>query len=191
MFATTREVQISQLEKLRANRGWYFVIGLAMVILGLAAIGTPLVATLAISTLVGWILVIGGVIHAVHAFRSHDGSGMLFNLLVSALFVILGGWMLVNPVEGALTLTLILAGFFIAEGVLKTAAGVQLRPTQGWVWMFFSGVGSLLVGIVIWSGWPGTSLWVIGLLLGIDLLIGGWSTIMLALAAGKLKDSPV
>jgi uncharacterized membrane protein HdeD (DUF308 family) len=171
------------MEVLSRNWGWLLALGILMIALGVFAVGAPGVATVAVQLVLGWILVIGGIGQGIHAFMVKGWGGFLLQLLSAALYLLVGVLLLVNPVEGALALTFILAVFLIVEGVFKLVMALRVRPHRGWGWLMASGILSLILGLLIWSEWPVAGLWVIGLLVGIQLLFTGWSLVMLALAA--------
>jgi uncharacterized membrane protein HdeD (DUF308 family) len=171
------------MEVLSRNWGWLLALGILMIILGVIAIGEPVVATIAVQIVLGWLLVIGGIAEGIHAFMAKDWRGFLLQLLSAILYVVVGIVLLVNPLLGAAALTLVLAVFLIVEGIFKIIMAVRVRDHRGWGWLLASGILSLILGVLIWSQWPGTADWVIGLLVGIQLLFTGWALVMLALAA--------
>jgi uncharacterized membrane protein HdeD (DUF308 family) len=109
--------------------------------------------------------------------------GFLLELLSAILYLVVGVLLLVNPVAGALALTVVLAVFLIVEGIFKFIMALRVRDHRGWGWLLASGILSAILGVLIWAQWPASGLWVIGLLVGIQLLFTGWSLVMLALAA--------
>lgn len=169
--------QISQepddLEVLREYKGWFFGLGIALIILGIAAISLPMFAAFAIDVIVGAILVVGGVVHVGHAFMSRKWKGSLLGLLVGALYLVAGVIMLVHPLEGVLTLTLLLAAFFIVDGLFNIGLAFKLKPIYGWFWPLLNGALSLVLAGLIWSEWPSSAAWAIGLLVGIDIIFSG------------------
>ena len=171
------------MEALSRNWGWLLAVGILMIILGVFAIGAPVVATIAVQLMLGWILVLGGIAQGIHAFMVQGWGGFLLELLSALLYLVIGLLLLVNPVEGALALTIVLAVFLIVEGIFKIVMAWRVRDHQGWGWLLASGILSLILGLLIWAEWPSSALWVIGLLVGIQLLFTGWSLVMLALAA--------
>ena len=171
------------MEALSRNWGWLLALGILMIILGVFAIGTPVVATIAFQVMLGWLLVIGGIAEAIHAFMAQNWRGFLFELLSAILYVVVGGLLLFNPLLGAAALTLLLAVFLVVEGIFKIVMALRVRDHRGWGWLLASGILSLILGAMIWAQWPASGLWVIGLLVGIQLLFTGWSLVMLALAA--------
>ena len=176
------------MEVLSRNWGWLLALGILMIILGVFAIAAPVVATLAVQIALGWILVVGGIAQGVHAFMVRSWGGFLLQLLSAALYLLIGILLLVNPVEGALALTFVLAVFLIVEGAFRIFLALRLRDHRGWGWILTSGLLSLVLGVLIWAEWPVAGLWVIGLLVGIQLLFTGWSLVMLALGARAYRD---
>jgi uncharacterized membrane protein HdeD (DUF308 family) len=171
------------METLSRNWGWLLALGILMIILGAFAIAAPYGATLAVQFALGWILVIGGIAEAIHAFMARGWGGFLLELLSAILYLVVGVLLLTNPVGGALALTIVLAVFLIVEGIFKIMMAMRVRDHRGWGWLLASGVLSVILGVLIWAEWPASGLWVIGLLVGIQLLFTGWSLVMLALAA--------
>jgi uncharacterized membrane protein HdeD (DUF308 family) len=170
--------------------GWMMVLGIFMILLGLIAIGTPWVAALAIDFLVGWLLVVGGLAHLLDAFQSRKWGGFFLELLTGALYLIMGIVLLMHPLRGVLTLTMLLGIFFLIEGIFKIVLAIELRKIWSWGWMLMNGILALVLGGLIWNQWPSSSAWAIGLLVGIDLLFGGWTMIILSLAARQPTPEP-
>jgi uncharacterized membrane protein HdeD (DUF308 family) len=171
------------MEVLSKNWGWLLAFGILMIILGVIAIGTPAVATIAVQIMLGWLLIIGGIAEGIHAFMAQGWRGFLLELLSAILYLVVGVLLLVNPVAGALALTVVLAVFLIVEGIFKIIMALRVRDHRGWGWLLASGILSAILGVLIWAQWPASGLWVIGLLVGIQLLFTGWALVMLALAA--------
>lgn len=160
--------------------------GIALIVLGSIAIIVPAVFSLAITVLIGVLLLIGGAVRLWRCLRGGDSGSHLWHILAAVLAVIAGVLLLVNPAEGVLTLTVILIALFLAEGVIKSIGAIGMRPASGWLWMLISGLVDIVLGIVLWSGFPGSGMWAIGLLVGISLLFTGWTAVMLA---GALRRS--
>ena len=165
------------------NWGWLLALGIGLIALGLLDIAVPMIATLAIGIFVGWLFLIGGVAQILPAFSARGWQGFALHLLGGALYVLVGGWMVFNPLLGALALTLMLAAFLLIQGIFQIALAWRIRPARGWGWPLASGVVTVLLAVLIYAGWPSSALWVIGLLVGIHLLMSGLSLTMLALAA--------
>ena len=165
------------------------VLGILFVVLGVLAVAVPNVATLAVETLVGVLLLFAGCAQLFHAFRPNRWQGFLWDLVGGGVFVLAGGLLLVYPLEGEITLTLVLVLALLAEGVFKLIASLRLRDQGGTGWMALSGLVTLGLGILIGVQWPSASDWVLGLLFGIDLIFGGWTLIMLSSAARRTAGS--
>lgn len=154
--------------------------GIALIVLGGVAIVVPAVFSLAITVLIGILLLVGGAVRLWRCLRGGDSGSHLWHVLAAALAVIAGILLLVNPAEGVLTLTVILIALFLAEGVSKGIAAIGMRPAPGWFWVLISGLVDIVLGVVLWLGLPGSALWAIGLLVGISLLFTGWTAVMLS-----------
>jgi uncharacterized membrane protein HdeD (DUF308 family) len=169
--------------------GWFLGLGIVMMIVGGLAIGAACIATLATVLLFGWLLVVGGVVQVVNAFLARCWRGFAAHLLVGLLQLIVGGIMVSEPLRAAAALTLILAVCFMVGGLLRIAVAV-LERFADWGWVLLNGLITWILGIAIWREWPESSLWVIGLFVGIDLLFNGWSWVMLGLMVKSLTAAP-
>lgn len=167
------------------NRTWFMILGILLIILGFVAIFFPFLSTIAAKIFFGWILLIGGVVQVVHAFSTQKWSAFFFDLLVGILYVFVGGWLAFFPLTGIITLTILLAATFVAQGILELVMAFKLRPMEGWVWVLIAGLLAAVVGIMIFMQLPSSAIWAIGLLTGINLLSSGWAYFFLALAAGR------
>jgi uncharacterized membrane protein HdeD (DUF308 family) len=171
-----------EIEILQENRGWFIALGVALIILGVLAIALPVAATLTVEIFIGWLLLFGGGFQLVHLLRSQSWRGAVLQILASVLYLGTGLLLLLYPLTGALTLTLVLGTFFLIEGSLKVIMAFRVRPTPRWGWLLFNGILSLALGWMIWIHWPATAAWAIGLLFGIDLIFSGWSMVMLVMS---------
>jgi uncharacterized membrane protein HdeD (DUF308 family) len=159
--------------RLRASSTHLFWVGLALTILGIAAIVFPILSTLAAALFVGWVFLISGVLLLIGSFSIH-GTGPFFGALLLGLFSIAAGTFLVfNPLEGAFGLTIFLAVIFLVQGAFELVFAFEMRPHHGWVWMLISGLASVFLGVVIAAGLPGTSLIALGIVMGINFLSSG------------------
>ena len=176
-----------ELNSVSERWGWFVALGILMVVLGVIAIGAPLATGIAINLLIGWLLIISGVAHGVHAFRATGWRGALLQVLCGLLYLGVGIMMVTNPVAGLLVLTMTVLAYFIVSGIFKIilAMLVDTLPQRGWVTV--SGILSLVLAIYVGSQFPSSALWVIGLLVGIEMMFSGWSFIMLALAARRVR----
>lgn len=158
----------------RRNPGWFIVLGIVFIILGIAAIGLPFIFTLAITLILGWVLLISGVAWIVHAFQSRHARRLWVNLIVGIIYAIAGITLLVQPLQGAITITLVLGILLVVQGILEIIATFQGRlegSPKGL--MLADGIVTLILGILIWNQWPFNVAWVLGLLFGINLLFSG------------------
>lgn len=175
---------------LRKNWGWLLALGIALVVLGAIALLDSVFVTVVSMILFGWVLLIAGIVEAVQAFR-HRGSGHLFlHVLNAVLSIVVGIMLLRNPLAGAVVMTLLLAAYFTVAGVFRIIAAAAMR-IPGWGWTLANGIITLILGILIWVHWPVAGLWIIGLFIGIDLIIVGWSQVMIAAAARALPREEV
>jgi uncharacterized membrane protein HdeD (DUF308 family) len=165
--------------------GCFLGLGIFLMLAGVAAVAFPLLSTIASKIALGWIFLAAGALMVVHAFSIRQWGGFLWNLLVGVLYLVAGGWLSFFPFTGIVTLTLLLAALFIAEGVLEVIMAVRVRPHEGWVWLLLSGLVAIAVGIMISAQLPSSATWAIGLLTGINLLMTGASFTALALAGRR------
>ncbi|MGA9575164.1 MAG: HdeD family acid-resistance protein [Lysobacterales bacterium] len=172
-------------DEVREHRNWFLVMGAVMVLLGLAAIVFPFIATLAVELSIGWILLISGAAGIAQAIRAARWKGFLFSLLSALLSLGIGVILLLYPLTGILSLTVLLATFFIIVGIFRILQAMSLRPHDHWGWLLTSGILALVLAALIIIQWPEAVAWVIGLLVGIDLIFNGWTLVMLANAARR------
>lgn len=179
------ELHLVGLSELRRKWGWFLALGICLILLGSIAIGSAVFFTLASVILFGWLLLVGGILEAVHAFWRKQWSGFFIDLLTGILYVVVGFMVVANPGATAITLTLLIAMFLMFGGVFRIVTAIILAY-QHRAWLLLHGVINLLLGIAIWRQWPLSGLWVIGLFIGIDMIFNGWSLVMLALMARKV-----
>jgi uncharacterized membrane protein HdeD (DUF308 family) len=168
--------------------GWFLALGVALIALGVMAISMPLVAAIAIELLIGWLLVAVGTVEMISAVGSQRGAGLFWSLLWGLVYLAVGVMLLADPLRGILTLTMLLAILLLAEGVFKIILAVQYRAMGNWGWTLFSGLLSMALGGLIWAQWPSDAAWIIGLLIGIDLIFGGWTMMILGMTAKRLPS---
>jgi len=165
----------------------FLIEGIVLCLLGLAAIVVPPIAGLVSTIFLGWLFLIAGVFGLLFTFRAKQTPGFWWSVLSAALAVVAGGFLLWNPLQGLVTLTYVLTAFFIADGIVTIALSIaHRRDLSGrWEWMLVNGVIDLILAGVIISGFPESFTWVLGLLVGIDMLFGGTSLIAMALDARR------
>jgi uncharacterized membrane protein HdeD (DUF308 family) len=176
------------IEEVRRRWGWFLVLGVLLVILGMVALGCSVSMTLVTMKFVGWLLIIGGALEALHAGWCKGWGGFFIELLTGLLYVVVGFMIVANPGYSALALTLLIAMFLTFGGMFRIVIALIMR-VPNWGWLLLHGAVNLVLGIAIWRQWPLSGLWVIGLFVGIDMLLNGWSLIMLSLAAKNLPQA--
>jgi uncharacterized membrane protein HdeD (DUF308 family) len=185
-MATTSSTQGSgPLRVVKKITGWYIVAAVLFIVLGLFAIIEPAVAGLAVALLVGWLLILGGVTHLIGAFKG-GAKQVIFQVLIGIIYLIGGFYCLTHPLLAIGTLTLLLAAVILVEGVLEIISYFRLKGEDASGWMLLNGIITLFLGGMIWLHWPSSSIWAIGILVGVNLLITGMTRLMFGLAARRL-----
>ena len=163
----------------------FLIEGIVLVILGLAAIALPPFAGLAVTVVLGWLFLFGGVVGLIATFSQKNAPGFWWSLISAAVAVLAGCILLSNPAGGVATLTYVLIAFFLIDGVIIIVMAFEHRRelTGRWEWMMLGGVMDLILAAIIIAGLPGTLAWALGLLVGIDLVFGGMSLIAMAMHA--------
>lgn len=169
--------------------GWFLALGIVLILVGIAAICFPLVSTIAAKFFLGWLFLIGGVFLIIHAFSAQGWGGFLWSLLIGVLYLIAGGYLAFFPLTGLLTLAILLAILFVAEGIMEIIMAFRVHPSDGRIWLLLSGIAALVVGVLIFLGLPSSAGWALGLLVGINLLFSGWSYVFLAMSGRKAKEA--
>lgn len=177
-------------DELRQGWGWLLFVGIVLVLLGTLALIAPLFATLATVLFYGWVLLFGGVAHAIAAFGVWRWGGFFLHVLAALIDIVLGILFLRHPDAGAVAITLLLAAGFMVGGLFRLIAAFSMR-FPNWGWTVLSGVITFAVGVLLWMKWPSDSLVVIGLFIGIQMLFYGWAAVMLALAARSLSKPTI
>ena len=172
-------------QAVRESRGLFIAAGVLLLIIGVGAIVFPFVSTISATLLIGAVLVIGGLVQVFHAFGAKGWGGFAWQLVIGLLEAVFGLILLAFPLAGVVALTIFLAAMFFVEGVVRSVFAFQMRPEGGWGWVLLSGIAAIVVGLLLWAELPGSALWAIGLLVGINFIMAGWSSIMLASAAAK------
>ena len=158
--------------------------GTLMIALGILAIALPVLTTLAVEILVGWLFLIGGVWRTASILRSPRMPGFGWSLATAIMAIAFGALLVFRPLAGMLTLTMLLVAFFMLEGIAKILFALDLRKhVSVWLWTLASGIVDLILAALIFSGWPATAAWAVGLLVGINMLFFGISLVMISLSA--------
>jgi len=186
-MATTASTDASQALAKSVRDHWllFLVEGIVLVALGLLAIVVPLVASLAATVFFGAILLVSGAVGLVATLRAHRAPAFSWSLLSAVLGIVTGALLLASPVSGTISLTVVLIAFLFVEGAVSIMFAIKHRSREsgGWAWVLASGIVDIGLGAILFAGLPGTALWALGLLIGINMLFGGWSLIAMALNA--------
>jgi uncharacterized membrane protein HdeD (DUF308 family) len=171
----------------RKITGWYIAATALFMVLGIFAIIEPAVAALAVSRLVGWLLVFGGLVYLIGACAGRGLKEVIFQLAIGIIYLIGGRYSLTHPHLAMATLTLLLGAVIMAGGVAEIVSYLRLKSADASGWMLFNGVIRFFLGGMIWFHWPSSSVWAIGILVGLTLLITGMTRLMFAFTARKLS----
>jgi len=159
--------------------------GVLLIIFGMLAISSPFLAAVAVNVMIAWLIVLAGVVHMMLAFRVHGAGNMIWKLLVGLAYLFFGGYLILHPVLGVASLTLMLASLFLIEGILSIILFFQMRSLGGSSWVLVDGIITLLLGLMIYMQWPSSSAWAIGTLVGVSMIVSGVTRVMLSLAVRK------
>jgi uncharacterized membrane protein HdeD (DUF308 family) len=184
-------LKASVANSLHAHWQLFLTEGIILFILGILAVVLPPVATIAVEVLVGWLLLMSGIVGLIATLRMRGAPGFWWSLVSAVLGIVAGIVLLRWPLSGALSLTLILTVFLVLEGLVSILYALEhKRELSGrWGAMLFSGVIDLFLAAIIFAGLPGTAAWAIGLLIGINLVFGGSALIAMALHARRYSQS--
>lgn len=159
---------------------WSIGMGVITALLGLFLIAYPMITATITTILFGWILIFVGVAQFVFAVHSQSIGTFFLKVLSSLLYGFTGVGLVFFPIAGVAALTVLLGTMLLVSAGVETATAFQLRPVKGWGWFLIGGAASLLMGILILAGWPASSVWAIGTLVGVSVLMNGISRVMIA-----------
>ncbi len=174
---------------LRAKWGWILALGIVYVIAGLVALGSVVMATVASVLIVGLMMIVAGVAEIINAFQCKGWGRFLIWVLLGALYILAGFVTFENPLFAAAILTLLLGASLIASGVVRIFLAFSMKREQPWLWVLLSSLITLLLGLMILAHWPLSSVYILGIFLGIDLVMAGTGWIGLGLALRR-RDEP-
>lgn len=177
-----RQLYEKAVKQLKENAAWYKLLGIVFIILGILAVLFATRSTVFSMVYLGALLVVFGIFELVHAWHMRDWGNFFLHIFLAILYVGSGIFIIANPLLNAITLTLVLAGFFVASGITKIVVALS-RDLPYKSWIVVNGIISIILGILVWQQWPYSGLWVIGMFVGIDAIFAGWSLIMLAIHA--------
>jgi uncharacterized membrane protein HdeD (DUF308 family) len=170
---------------IREHWGLFLAEGIILLILGIAAIVMPLIATLAFTIIIGWIFLASGIVGLITTFWARGVPGFWWSLISAIIAIAAGVVLLLWPISGSVSLTLVLIAFFVVEGIASIFYAIEHRNQLSgrWGWMLVSGIIDLILAAIIFAGLPGTAAWALGLLVGINMVFGGVALIGIAMAA--------
>jgi uncharacterized membrane protein HdeD (DUF308 family) len=180
----------SGLEPLRAKWGWIVALGVVYLIVGIIALGSVVVATAASVFVVGIMMVIAGVAEIISAFQIKTWGKFFLWLILGALYILAGIVTFTNPLLAAVVLTLMLGAVLVVSGIMRIILAFSMKAGSLWIWVAVSGVVTLILGLIILAKWPVSSLYVLGIFLGIDLVFAGASWIGIGLGL-RQRDARV
>jgi uncharacterized membrane protein HdeD (DUF308 family) len=163
--------------------------GVLLIGFGILAVASPLLAAVAVNALIAWLIVLAGVVHLMLAFHQRGAGKVIWKVLVGLAYIGFGAYLLMHPLLGVASLTLLLASLFLIEGVLDIVLYAKLRPAQGAGWVLFDGLVTLLLSLLIWVHWPSSSAWAIGTLVGVSMIMSGVARVMMSLAVRRMTPS--
>ena len=175
----------SPVEIVRHASTWSIVWGVLLIVFGMLAVGSPFLAAVAVNAVIAWLIILAGIVHLILAFHAHRPGSLIWKLLVGLAYLFFGAYLIMHPVLGVTSLTLVLASLFLIEGILDVILFFKMRSLRGSSWVLVDGVVTLLLGLMIYLQWPSSSLWAIGTLVGVSMIVSGITRAMLSLAVRK------
>jgi len=169
--------------ELSRNWKWLLVVGILCLVLGFIGLGMTFLLTVVSVLYFGVLILVAGVAELIQAFRASGWKSKLAETLIALLYILAGLMIITRPLLASVLLTGTLAVVLLLIGILRCVMAIQHRAMQGWAWTLVGGVVTVLLGLMILARWPGSSLWVIGLFLAIELIMQGWSLTLIAVAA--------
>jgi uncharacterized membrane protein HdeD (DUF308 family) len=164
---------------------WSIVWGVSLIILGMVAMASPVLAAVAVNAFIAWLIVLAGGVHVFLAFHAHRAGSLIWKLLVGIAYICFGIYMIAHPALGVASLTLLLASLFLVEGILNVVLFFRMRSLHASSWVLIDGIITLLLGLMIYMQWPSSSAWAIGTLVGVSMIISGVTRVMLSLAVRR------
>lgn len=172
--------------------GLFLAEGIVLILLGTLAVLVPALASLAATIFFGWILLVSGIVGLIATLRARGAPGFGWSLFSAFTGIVAGVVLLSMPVQGTLSLTAVLIAFLFVEGVASILYALEHRKGSSgrWAWMLTSGIVDVILGMILLAGLPGTAVWALGVLVGINMIFGGWALVLMALHARSEAGSP-
>jgi uncharacterized membrane protein HdeD (DUF308 family) len=178
----TNQIDDPVIGPLQRNWGWILGLGILFLILGCVGLGMVVGLTLVSMFFFGALLILGGVSHIVDVFKHHEWKGMIWQALISVLYIAAGCVVFYDPFLASTLITGILAGVLIIIGITRILMAMALKDSKGWLWLLLAGVTAIILGVLIILQWPISGLWVIGLFIAIEMMVTGWTYIFIAMS---------
>lgn len=170
---------ITDIAEVRKNWGFFLVLGLLLIALGATALYFNVFTTLFSVFLLGVLLIISGIAQIIQSFLARKWSGLFLSLIAGVLYIVVGFLCVTRPLLSAASLTILISAFLLVSGLARMFTSALIRFEQ-WGWVFFNGIVTFLLGVMIYLDWPLSGLWIIGMFVGIDMILSGWSWTILA-----------
>ena len=168
---------------------------IVMMLVGVLAVMLPMASSIGVARFIGWLMIFDGIAQSINAFRPNGVGRLWWKLAVAVLYLLAGIYFLLHPFLAVMALTFALALFFLVQGVLELSDYLFIRRGQKSSWVLLNGVISIILGGMIWRHWPSSSLWALGQLVGIGMLMTGVTRLIMAVAirksTGKLRNTHV
>jgi uncharacterized membrane protein HdeD (DUF308 family) len=172
-------------QEIRESTTWSIVLSVLMMGGGVLAILIPPIAGLTVTLVLGWLLIITGVLHLGFAWRGDRAAAIVGEVLFAVLYGAIGFYMLARPVAGLASLTFAIAVYLIAKGVLEGVIAFKLRPLPGSGWLLFDGIVSVAIAAMVAAAWPSSAAWAVGVLVGVALFSGGLARLIVSVAVRR------
>jgi uncharacterized membrane protein HdeD (DUF308 family) len=170
----------------RKTVNWSIFLSILLILAGFFTLMIPFVGGIGVAIFVGWAMIISGITHIIFAFKTHTTGSLLWELLVGLVYLAAGIYLILHPLAGLASLTLLLAFYLFFEGIFEVIQYFQVRPRSGAGWLLVDGLITFILAFMIWRSWPFSSVWAIGTLVGISMLFSGFSRLMLAMSAKRI-----
>jgi uncharacterized membrane protein HdeD (DUF308 family) len=172
--------------EIRQSTTWSIVLSVLMMASGLLAIAIPSIAGLTVTVMFGWLLIVTSVLHLAFAWRGQGAATIVGEILVAVLYAAIGFYLLARPVAGLASLTLAVAWYLLAKGVLEGVIAFKLRPLPGSGWLVFDGILTIVIAAMIGAAWPASTAWAVGVAVGVAMVSSGFARLMVSTAERRL-----
>src|SRR4030095_19989 len=176
----------SMRDDLKSATGWSIALAVLMVVVGFAAVAMPGPAGLGVSVFIGWLIIFSGVVYIGYAFTAQGFGSFAGRALIGGLYILGGFYLVANSGKAIAALPFLVGVILVVEGILQAISYFQVRTVPGSGWILFDGLATLALGIVILYPWPGSSKWAIGTLVGVNLILSGFTRLMYSVSARKI-----